>query len=259
MDHEPVLVRIDIRGAAMRHHEMQTVRGYCAVHQMVRRARALGTRLAVRIVQRAHSVFLEPRGPLVGLDGRTGLLAPRRFGQGCVRWGLGSDPSQRAESTGAHRTGKDHTAPEQCTTIQQAVAGNGLQRRGLGPAATMIRNAHISPCLPPLRACYSSNAIFTFRLPVGFPRGARINMRPLGIGWQRSSSPGNPGIYCRSAATSAAWNWPGASPRLPSSSDALTLRREPAMPEATPLRSRSAPPPRCRAWARPAGASNASA
>jgi len=43
-------------------------------------------------------------------------------------------------------------------------------------------------------------------------------MRPLRIGWQRSSSPGNPGIYCRSAATSAAWNWPGASPRLPSSS-----------------------------------------
>ncbi len=107
---------------------MQTVRGDGAVDEMVRRARALGTRLAVRIAQRAHDVFFEPRRPLVGLDGGAGLEAPRRIGQGRVRWGLGGGAGQRAEWGGAHRTGKDDPAAEQHAAIQQAVAGNGLNR-----------------------------------------------------------------------------------------------------------------------------------
>ena len=93
---------------------------------MVRRARALGSRLAVRIAQSAHDAFLEPRRSLVGLDGRAGLEAPRRIGQRRVRRGLGGGAGQGPEWCGAYRAGKDDPAPEQRATIQQTVAGNGF-------------------------------------------------------------------------------------------------------------------------------------
>src|ERR1700751_2712150 len=107
MDHQPMLARGDGRNAATDNYEMQTVRGNCAVDEMVWCARARSTWLAARIANRAHDVFLEARRSLVGLDDRPGLEAPRGLGQGAVRRGLSGGAGQRAERGGAHSTGKD--------------------------------------------------------------------------------------------------------------------------------------------------------
>jgi len=45
---------------------------------------------------RADSADFEARGPLVGLDSRPRLQAPRRVGQGAPRWRFGRSAGQRA-------------------------------------------------------------------------------------------------------------------------------------------------------------------
>src|SRR5215471_18930620 len=143
MDHEPMLAWIAVRNATIDDYEMQTVRGNRAVDEMVWRACARSAWLAARIANRAHDVFLELRRSLVGLDNRAGFEAPRRLGQGRVRQGLSCGASQRPEGGGAHGAGKNDPAPEQRTTVHQAIASNGLYGRGFGPTETTNRAAHV--------------------------------------------------------------------------------------------------------------------
>jgi hypothetical protein len=107
---------------------MQPVRGDRAIHQMVRRARALSPWLPIRVVQRPYDILLEPRWSFVRPDGRAGLVAPRRIGQRPFRRRLGRGAGQGPEWCGAYRAGEDDPTPEQRPTIQQAVAGNGVNR-----------------------------------------------------------------------------------------------------------------------------------
>ena len=59
MDHETMLLRIDLRFAAACNHEMQAVRRDRAVEEMVRRARGAAAWFELRIAQRAHDFLLE--------------------------------------------------------------------------------------------------------------------------------------------------------------------------------------------------------
>jgi hypothetical protein len=59
MNHETMLLGIDLRFAAACDHEMQAVRRDRAVEQMVRRARSTATWFELRIAQRAHDFLLE--------------------------------------------------------------------------------------------------------------------------------------------------------------------------------------------------------
>jgi hypothetical protein len=77
VNHQAVLVRIDVCVAGVRDHEVQAVRRDGAVDQMVWRARMLGTRLALGIAERARDVFLEPRRHAISWNEGAGLDAPR--------------------------------------------------------------------------------------------------------------------------------------------------------------------------------------
>ncbi len=143
VDHQPVLVRINVGSAAMRHDEMQPVRGDRTVQQVMRRACALVSGKPVWVVQAAHDVLLEARGPLVGLDRRPRLQAPRRIGQGAARRRFGGGARHRAERRGANRAGEDSAAAEHHATIQQAVAGHRFTRWIFRAAATIVGSAHV--------------------------------------------------------------------------------------------------------------------
>src|SRR5215510_14182615 len=59
VNHETMLRGIDIRSARVRDHEMKSVRRERAVHEVVRGARMLRTRLTSRIGERPYDVLLE--------------------------------------------------------------------------------------------------------------------------------------------------------------------------------------------------------
>jgi len=91
------------------------------VDELVRRARAFGARLALRIVQRArHRLFLEPRTLLIGPEAGAGHEAPRivheRFG--CRR---------SNECIAHHGPGNRRAAAQKSTAVKQPVSGNLLQ------------------------------------------------------------------------------------------------------------------------------------
>ena len=77
VDDQAMLVRVDVRRAAVNDREMQAIGRERAVEQMVRRARMLGARLAVGIAERAHDLFLVARAFFIGRADGAGHLAPR--------------------------------------------------------------------------------------------------------------------------------------------------------------------------------------
>ena len=121
-----VMLRVDIRRAAMQYGEVQAVGRDGAVEQVMRRARVLGARGAARIAQGAHDVLLESRRCLQDRCDGT-----RRRGPGCVLQRFGRR-GRGASGAGRGRAGNQHPAPEQRATIDEAVAGDDLQIRWWG-------------------------------------------------------------------------------------------------------------------------------
>src|SRR5262245_54790331 len=109
--------------------EKQAVRRYRTLQQVVRGARVRIAKLVIRIAARANDVLLEARGYLIGRNDRAHLQAP-----GIVLEQLGGGAGERAGSACAHGACEYDAAPEQRAAVEQAIAGNLLQRRSLGLA-----------------------------------------------------------------------------------------------------------------------------
>src|SRR4029453_3164159 len=77
VNHQAVLVRMDVGGPGVRDHEVQAIGRDRSVEQMVRRARMLGAWLALGIAERARDAFLEPRRHAVSWDEGARHDAPR--------------------------------------------------------------------------------------------------------------------------------------------------------------------------------------
>src|SRR5215831_17554730 len=117
-----MLVGIDVGLPAARDHEMQAVGRDRAIEQVMRRARGTAARLELGIAERAHDLLLELRGLTVGRHRHARPEAPR-----AVLQRLGGSAGGR--DTRRHRAGDNETASEQCAAIEQAVAGDGFERR----------------------------------------------------------------------------------------------------------------------------------
>jgi len=123
MDHEPMLVRVDLGFAASRNHEMQAIGRDGAVEEMMRRARRAAARLELGVTQRAHNLLLEVRGLAIRGDGYAGREAPGTVGQR-----LGGGAGHRATRTRGSCAGKHNASPKQRAPMQQAIAGDRLRQ-----------------------------------------------------------------------------------------------------------------------------------
>ena len=76
-----MLLRIDVRRAAVNDREMKPVGCERAVEQMVRCARVLGARLTFGVAEGAHDFFLVARTLFIGRAESAGHFAPRIVGE----------------------------------------------------------------------------------------------------------------------------------------------------------------------------------
>src|SRR5205085_424270 len=119
MNHQAVLVRVDIGEAGARDDKMQTVRRNRAVEQMVRRARVARARLVVGIGERAYDLVLVLGRNAVGWDSFSRAHAPRIHPQRLSR-GAGE---RAAGPRGCRAREKDAAANER-TAVDDTVGGN---------------------------------------------------------------------------------------------------------------------------------------
>ena len=103
VDHQHVLVRVDVGNAGMVDGEMQRVRRDGAVELLQRRARVLRPRVALRIAERAHHVLFVFGRCLQHRRDCARIKAPLRLGQR-----LGGGAGKRG--AGAQCAGKHHSA-----------------------------------------------------------------------------------------------------------------------------------------------------
>src|SRR5262249_39270963 len=94
-----------------------------ALQQVVWRAGAGVARHIVWIVDGAHHVLLEPRRHLIGRDHGADLVAPWPVDER-----LGRRADHRAGAAGAHGASEHDAASEKRAAVEQAVAGDRLQR-----------------------------------------------------------------------------------------------------------------------------------
>ena len=125
MDDQLVLRGIDVRNAAVADREMERVRRDDPLQLMMRGARARIARHVVGIVDRADDILFEAGWHAIGRNDVAGFEAP---GTVFERLGPGA---RHAGGTGCRRAGKDGSAAEQGSSMQQAVPGhrNQIPRR----------------------------------------------------------------------------------------------------------------------------------
>jgi hypothetical protein len=123
VDDELVLGGIDVRHAAMIDGEVEAAGRDRAAEQMMRRAGVRIAEFAGRIAQRARHVLLEARRRLHRRHGRPEFQAP-----GLVMKRLRDGPGSSRRG-GAHGAGDRDALPEQGAAIDQATAGDRLDRR----------------------------------------------------------------------------------------------------------------------------------
>jgi hypothetical protein len=124
---EFVLSRIDIRDAAMINREVQPVRRHGAAEQVVRRARMRVAKFTIWIAQRPRYVLFKWRRRL----DRGRVLAEFQT-PWCIGHGFGSSAGYR--SGRAHGSGNGDATSKQCSSIDQSVAGNVIDRWRAPPA-----------------------------------------------------------------------------------------------------------------------------
>src|SRR5215467_13447665 len=120
MDDEAVLVRIDVRIARVRDHEVQAVWCERAVDQMVRRARMLSSRLPFWVAERSYHIFFESRTRTVIRDSGTGHQTPRIVSKLLGGCGLNDRIS-------GHRSCQCRPATEKGAAVKQTIACNGFK------------------------------------------------------------------------------------------------------------------------------------
>src|SRR3954471_692840 len=77
MDRQTVLSWIDVGKAGARNHKMESVRCNCAIEQLMRSARMLRPRIAIRVAARTNDLAFVLRGLPVSRDRRAGSKTPR--------------------------------------------------------------------------------------------------------------------------------------------------------------------------------------
>ena len=81
VNHQAMLVRVDVRISGVGDDEVQAVRGKRAIDQMVRCASVLSPRKAIRIAERARHALLVTRRRTVRLDEVARHAAPGRVNE----------------------------------------------------------------------------------------------------------------------------------------------------------------------------------
>jgi hypothetical protein len=182
VDHHLVPGGVDVGHPGMVDGKVKAVGRDGAAEQMMRRARMGIAELAGGIAQRANDVLLEPRRHLHGRHDRPEFEAP-----GFVLDRLGGGPGQGPRGAGGHRARDRDTLPEQSAAVDQAIAGDGVER-GRSPSAFEMTHR----CSPRMRI----GAICT--LVILTPHAAPL----LGL----LSRP--PGLYVKNAGRDCAAKWP---------------------------------------------------
>ena len=120
MDHEPVLVGIDVRCPGMAAVEVQAVRRGHPLQMVMRRARMLRARLGLRIAQRARHILLEARAHAVRRHGHARLFTPWLFAE---RLGAG------LHRVAGYCRGERRASAQERPAIEKAVCRNRFDLR----------------------------------------------------------------------------------------------------------------------------------